>query len=124
MANGWEYGADPRHAELIIEQLGVSESRTLSTPGVDGEAEEDSIEDIAISGADGTRFRGVAARCNYLAMDRPDIQFATNEVCREMSSPTIGSYRRLKIILFNRPVPPEETENGLEIRHAGGVPGD
>ena len=97
-ADGWEYEADPRHAELIVEQLGVTDSRTLSTPGVDGEAEEDNDEDVDITGQDATRFRGVAARCNYLAMDRPDIQFATKEVCREMSSPTTGSYRRLKRI--------------------------
>ena len=93
--DGWEYEADPRHAELIVEQLGVSGSRTLTSPGVDGSAEEDTPEDIAIYGLDATRFRGVAARCNYLAMDRPDIQFATKEICREMSSPTTGSLRRL-----------------------------
>ena len=93
--DGWEYEADPRHAELIVEQLGVSESRTLTSPGVDGSAEEDTPEDVAIHGLDATRFRGVAARCNYLAMDRPDIQFATKEICREMSSPTTGSLRRL-----------------------------
>lgn len=49
-------------------------------------------------GADATRFRGVAARCNYLAFDRPDIQYTTKEVCREMSKPTVGSLRRLRRI--------------------------
>ena len=49
-----------------------------------------------MTGEDATRFRGVVARCNYLAFDRPDIQFATKEICREMSKPTTGSLRRLK----------------------------
>ena len=94
-SDGWEYEADPRHAELIMEQLGVSESKSLSTPGVDGAAEEDTPEDVDIQGLDATRFRGVSARANYLSMDRSDIQFASKEVCREMSRPTTGSLRRL-----------------------------
>ena len=98
VSEGWEVEADPRHAELIVEQLGIGSSRSLSSPGVDGEAEVDHEEDTDIAGPDGTRFRGVAARCNYLAMDRSDIQYATKEVCREMSKPTTGSLRRLKRI--------------------------
>ena len=43
-----------------------------------------------------TEYRGLAARMNYLAMDRADIQFATKEICREMSAPTVGGRRRLK----------------------------
>ena len=36
------------------------------------------------------------ARANYLAMDRPEIQFATKECARSMSKPTIKGARRLK----------------------------
>ena len=67
------------HAELIVEQFGVGDLRAAVTPGVDGADKEDNEDDIEIVGADATRFRGVAARCNYLAFDRPDIQFATKE---------------------------------------------
>ena len=35
-------------------------------------AEDDVEDDKEIIGADLTRFRGVAARCNYLSFDRPD----------------------------------------------------
>ena len=38
---------------------------------------------------------GVAARCSYLSMDRADLQFSANEVCREMVRPVRGSLRRL-----------------------------
>ena len=93
---GWQLEADPRHSELIIEQLGVDGGKAVVTPGIDDDDDE-SVE-VDIEGADATRFRGVAARCNYLAFDRPDIQFATKEVCREMSRPTTGSLRRLKRI--------------------------
>ena len=33
-------------------------------------------------------FRGLAARYNYLAADRPDCALAAKELCRWMSSPT------------------------------------
>lgn len=89
----WRLEADPRHAELIVEQLGVGNLRAAATPGVDGREELDNEEDVAIEGADATRFRGVAARCKYLAFDRPDIKFATKEVRREMAKPTSGSLR-------------------------------
>ena len=51
-------------------------------------------------------YRRVAARCNYLALDRPDLQYSVKECCREMSKPTTGSWRRLVRIgryLRNRP---------------------
>ena len=35
-----------------------------------------------------TRFRGCAARANYLAADRPDAFYSAKEVCRFMSRPT------------------------------------
>ena len=89
----WFLEADPRHAELRIEQLGVGEMRSAATPGID---EVDREDDVEITGSDATRFRSVAARCNYLAFDRPDIQFPTKEICREMSKPTTGSLRRLQ----------------------------
>ena len=91
---GWTLGADPRHAELVIEQLRVSDLRAAAAPGIDGIEEVDRDDDVDITGADATRFRGVAARCNYLGSDRPDIQFPTKEIYREMSKPTTGSLRR------------------------------
>ena len=92
---GWELEADPRHCELVIEQLGLHKSKSLSTPGNvddDRETEEDKVE---LAGRDVTRFRGLAARINYLALDRSAIQFASKEVCREMCKPTRRSLNRL-----------------------------
>ena len=52
----------------------MGELRSAATPGIDGIDEVDRDDDVEITGSDATRFRGVAARCNYLAFDRPDIQ--------------------------------------------------
>ena len=96
--DGWELEADPRHAELIIEQLGLGEDKGLGTPGVFGTDEDDKDDEVLLAGTDITQFRGVIARCNYLGSDRPDCQFAIKEGCREMSKPTMGSLRKLRHI--------------------------
>ena len=40
--------------------------------------------------------RSLAARANYLALDRPDIAFATKELCRAFASPNQQSFLALK----------------------------
>ena len=98
-SEGWEVEADPRHAELIVEQLGLQGSKPVSTPGTDLEAKEDKEEESEeLAGDDVRLYRGLAARCNYLSLDRPDLQFAAKEACREMSKPTVASLKRLKRI--------------------------
>ena len=48
---GWEIEADPRHAEFVVEQLGI-EDKGVSTPGVSGIDEEDTEEDVPLEGED------------------------------------------------------------------------
>ena len=81
---GREMEADPRHAELIIEQLGLENAKIAATPGTDGKEEADVEGDVEFIGEEATNFRAVFARGNYLAMDRPNIQFSVKEICREM----------------------------------------
>jgi hypothetical protein len=42
------------------------------------------------------KFRGGAARLNYLGQDRPDVQFAAKEVCQGMAVPTVGGIGKVK----------------------------
>ena len=93
---GYEVEADPRHAELIIEQVVKEGSRTLSTPGI-GQTKEET-EEVELEGEQATNYRAIAARCNYLSQDRPDLQFAVKETCREMPKPTMSAWSRLEII--------------------------
>ena len=71
---GYEMEADPRHAELIVEQVTKDGARTTTTPG-NGLAKEGEDEKELV-GEQATQYRALAARCNYLSMDRPDMQFA------------------------------------------------
>ena len=49
-----------------------------------------------MSGSEGSEYRKVAARLNYMAQDSPDVMFGTKEGCRGMSKPTVGCWRKLK----------------------------
>ena len=87
---------DPRHAELVVEQLGVQDLPSLSAPGVDCvEPVVGDEDDTELDAVTAKLYRGIAARCNYLAVDRPELQFAVKEACREMSKPTLGSWSKL-----------------------------
>ena len=83
--------ADPRHAGPVAEQLGLKDDKGIGTPGLSGADEDDKDDDVPLTGADITSYRGVSARCNYFGTDRPACSFAIKEGCREMSSPTTGS---------------------------------
>ena len=69
---GLEFTADGKHRDTILDELGLElESKSLGCPALradkmDEAADEDELpkEDVAI-------FRSVAARSNYLGMDRP-----------------------------------------------------
>ena len=76
---GWEIEADPRHAELVVEQLGLKDDKGIGTPVLSGADEDDKDDDVPLAGADITSYRGVIARCNYLGSDRSDCSFASKE---------------------------------------------
>ena len=74
---GLEYEPDQRHADIIIEQAGVKHCNPVSTPCcADSEYDETKrLESGFLHGAEATLYRGIAARLNYLALDRPGVQY-------------------------------------------------
>ena len=93
---GYELEGDPRHAELVVEKLGLENATPLSSPGVDTpEPEEGDSNDEELNPSDSSTYRQIAARCNYMAADRPELQFSVKECCREMSRPTKSSWEKL-----------------------------
>ena len=71
-------------------------------------------DELELSESGHTRFRGLAARANYLAADRLDIIFAAKEICRFMAKPTdfavasmkwLARYLKARLrMVFNVPV--------------------
>ena len=99
---GIEYEADPRHAEIIINELGLTNCRPVATPGVKpnkGESGE------PLLGVDATKFRACVARAKYLAQDPCNIAYSVKVLTRCMSNPTtvdVMSLKRLGRYLVGR----------------------
>ena len=93
---GWELEADPRHAELLIKGLRLEAANGVKSPGEDPRAWEIEENSVPLSAAESKEYRALAARANYLAQDRMDIQFAAKECCRGMSSPSVGDLKALR----------------------------
>ena len=67
----------------------------MVTPGVKVQAHQvDGDQELPES--EHMRFRGLAARANFLAADRVDIIYAAKEVCRFMSKPSNLAWAALK----------------------------
>ena len=93
--HGVDVEADPRHVELILKEMGMEECKGSDVVGrtrLTGEEEGELLPQ------DARRFRSIAARCDFLAADRIDIQFACKEVCRRMSVPCESDWKMLKSI--------------------------
>ena len=101
---GITYEADQRHAEILARDLGVT-SKPVLTPGSREDSlkaslvrgEKDSIDSTAtkecgaaLSTAEASEYRGLAARGNYLSQDRADTQYAVKEIARRMATPPSG----------------------------------
>ena len=86
--HGYEVEADPRHSELVVDELLELCDREVATPGVDETEKGEEEEAVELQAEQAKKFRSVAARCNYLSQDRPDILFITKEMCREMAKPS------------------------------------
>ena len=95
--NGLEYEADPRQCEKLLRDLKLDgdDVKSVGTPGV--KPTRDQLDgDAPLHVTKCTPYRAVVARANYLASDRPELQFPAKEVCRWMSSPTELALSALK----------------------------
>ena len=95
-ATGITCEADPRHAEVLIKERCPGACRPAVTLGAREELGKASAAVVDAAGAlqntsdgpagplltpaDATKFRGFAARANYLAQDRIDTKFAVKEI--------------------------------------------
>jgi hypothetical protein len=92
------YEADQRHAEILTKSLQLDNAKGVETPGVvdHSRPDGDELESEALDSSDTTAYRACAARCNFLGLDRPDLQFAAKEVSRSMANPKQSDVASLK----------------------------
>lgn len=70
-SDGIEYKSDQRHADTIVREFGLEDCKTVSAPGTN-EAKntfEESRGEV-LTEESATKFRSIAARLNFLALDR------------------------------------------------------
>ena len=113
--DGVSYECDQRHAESVCHHLGVEGGNKCTTPWekessptgeaqrnksrrlgekVDEDMEREEIEELGEQ--DKKTYQSMSARLNYMAPDRPDVQFAVKELMRKMSCPNIMDLKALK----------------------------
>ena len=94
----WEGGevsfeADPKHVEKMLEDMRLVDCKPNLVPGSrEGRGEKSTALEKDRIGT----YRSVVARANYLSQDRPDIRYATKELCRRMAGPTVKDWNDLK----------------------------
>ena len=93
---GWEYEADQRHGEIIVQAMGLACAKGVSSPGEESKHWQEDEDEKLLGPNLSSEYRAIAARANFLAMDRPDIQYPVKEICRAMSNPTVGDKKKLK----------------------------
>ena len=93
--DGLTYEADPRQGEKLLRDMKLDGSKATATPGVKASYEQ-LLRDQPLPAEKVSPYRAVAARANYLAADRPDVQFSAKEACRWMASPTEHGLQSLK----------------------------
>ena len=93
--DGIEYEADDKHVQTIIKGVGLEEDSNGTDVALpcEYEAEEGDLE---LSVQQAKVYRSLAATVNFLASDRPDIQFAAGVLGRTMARPSTRSWANLK----------------------------
>ena len=91
--HGIELEADPRHVELVLEQLGLEKAAPVTTPLVKSKGDE---EEVPLTDQEAGYYRSVAMRIGYLSMDRPDMLRTVQELAKGLKTPTSFHWNLLK----------------------------
>lgn len=89
------YDADLRHAEIIVEEIGLGDSKPLPTFVVKDEVDvEDHLKAPLLGFADATPYKSLVARANGSAADRPGIQHACKEFSSSLANPRAHDWEK------------------------------
>ena len=103
--DGIQYEADPRHVEILINELDLHDTKPVATPGVKG-APIDDEKNAHLDQSQATKFRQLIARCNFLCQDRSDFQYACKEAARGMATPRKSDWdKMIRIVKYLKDEP-------------------
>ena len=85
---GIAYEANRRHVDIVVQELGPSDAKSVTTPHSKKDTDK-ILSDLGkpLPPQEATMYRALAARLNHIALDKADVQFATNEVAKHMATP-------------------------------------
>ena len=91
------YEADDKHVTNILFELGFDENtKGLGMPTPKDYDAAGGEDDEGLDAHEARRYRRMAATINYLASDKPDLQFTASMLGRTMARPTTRSWSNLK----------------------------
>ena len=100
---GVEIEGDDKHVEMLEKEWEMTNCNPVPTPYVKPPASVHGVgggaEGQAMSPANATLYRRAAARINYVALDRPDLSFASRVASSRMSDPQEGDDQVIKRII-------------------------
>mgnify|MGYP000446280345 FL=1 len=100
---GVEIEGDDKHVEMLEKEWEMTNCNPVPTPYVKPPASVNGVggetEGRAMSPANATLYRRAAARINYVALDRPDLSFASRVASSKMSDPQEGDEQIIKRII-------------------------
>ena len=83
---------DPRHIEIIVEQFGLKHSKFARSPGTKEEGGTQTIHENKLDEGESSKYRATVARCNYIALDRPDVAYAAIEFAKHTANANNGDW--------------------------------
>ncbi|PKU61453.1 Retrovirus-related Pol polyprotein from transposon TNT 1-94 [Dendrobium catenatum] len=84
------------HAEKILRETNLQDSKPASTPST---LKSKLPEQDLLQYSDPTLYRHIAGSLQYLSITRPDIAYATNQLCQHMHQPSNADFQALKCLL-------------------------
>ena len=98
MGKDWLFGWNLRHGREVVDELGLSKSKPVSSPAtVDGATRCQGGDELkSLNEAEKRLYERIVAKLNYLAHDRLDLKCATSCLASAFSSPGLGDMQAAK----------------------------
>ena len=95
--DGLVFAANLRHGREVVDELGLSKSKPVSSPAtVDGAAQCQDDELQSVGEEEKRLHQRIVAKLNYPAHDRLDLKYATSCLASAVSSPSLGDMQAAK----------------------------
>ena len=95
--DGLVFAANLRHCREVVDELGLSKSKRVSSPATaDGAARCQDDEFKPLDEEEKRLYQRIVAKLNYPPHDRLDLKYATSCLTSAVSSPSLGDMRAAK----------------------------